>query len=58
MDGEAFAKAMSGLCLKVADHPKMLLDTCWDNRGEMSRPSFMVQVKNGAPVVIGTVPAN
>ena len=58
VDGEAFAKAMSGLCLKVADHPKMLLDTCWDNRGEMSRPSFMVQVKNGAPVVIGTVPAN
>lgn len=58
LDGEAFADKMHGLCLKAADHPKILLDTCWDDRGEMSRPSFMVQVKNGAPVVIGTVPAN
>lgn len=58
VDGEAFSKKMRGLCLKVAEHPKMLLDTCWDDRGEMSRPSFMVQVKDGSPVVIGTVPAN
>ena len=58
VDGEAFAKTMHGLCLKAADHPKILLDTCWDDRGEMSRPSFMVQVKGGSPVVIGTVPAN
>ena len=57
-DGEAFAEKMHGLCLKVADHPKILLDTCWDETGEMSRPSFMVQVKDGAPVVIGQVPAN
>ncbi len=58
LDGEAFAKKMHGLCLKAADYPKILLDTCWDNTGEMSRPSFMVQVKGGAPVVISTVPAN
>lgn len=56
-NGEKFSEKMHGLCLKVADHPKILLDTCWDETGEMSRPSFMVQVKNGAPVVIGTVPA-
>lgn len=57
-DGEAFSKKILGLCLKAADHPKILLDTCWDKTGEMSRPSFMVQVKSGSPVVIGTVPAN
>ncbi|TRL41281.1 ABC transporter substrate-binding protein [Rhizobium straminoryzae] len=57
-DGEAFSTRMHGLCLKVADHPKILMDTCWDDTGEMSRPSFMVQVKNGTPVVIGQVPAN
>jgi branched-chain amino acid transport system substrate-binding protein len=57
-DGEKFSEKMHGLCLKVADHPKILLDTCWDDTGEMSRPSFMVQVKDGAPAVIGTVPAN
>jgi branched-chain amino acid transport system substrate-binding protein len=58
LDGEAFAEKMHGLCLKAADYPKVLLDTCWDDRGEMSRPSFMVQVKDGVPTVIGTVPAN
>lgn len=57
-DGEAFSEKMHGLCLPAAKYPKILLDTCWDNRGEMSRPSFMVQVRNGSPVVIGTVPAN
>ncbi|MFC4624020.1 ABC transporter substrate-binding protein [Daeguia caeni] len=58
LDGEAFAEKMKNLCLKAADYPKILLDTCWDDRGEMSRPSFMVQVKDGTPVVIDTVPAN
>lgn len=58
LDGEAFAGKMHGLCLKAAEYPRMLLDTCWDDRGEMSRPSFMVEVKNRVPVVVGTVPAN
>lgn len=57
-DGEAFSEKMHGLCLPATKYPRILLDTCWDNRGEMSRPSFMVQVRNGSPVVIGTVPAN
>ncbi|MBX5009290.1 ABC transporter substrate-binding protein [Rhizobium lentis] len=58
LDGEAFAEKMHGLCLKAADYPKILLDTCWDGKGEMSRPSFIVQVKDGKAAVIGTVPAN
>lgn len=58
LDGEAFSEKMHGLCLKAEEYPKILLDTCWDDRGEMSRPSFMVQVKDGVPTVIGTVPAN
>lgn len=57
-NGAKFADQMHGLCLKAADYPRILLDTCWDDRGEMSRPSFMVQVKDGKPVVIGTVPAS
>jgi branched-chain amino acid transport system substrate-binding protein len=57
-DGQAFADKMHGLCLKAADYPHIMLDTCWDDRGEMSRPSFMVQVKDSKAVVIGTVPAN
>ncbi|MBS3649065.1 ABC transporter substrate-binding protein [Pseudaminobacter sp. 19-2017] len=56
--GAKFAEKMKNLCLNVAEHPRMLLDTCWDEAGEMSRPSFMVQVKDGKPVVIGTAAAN
>lgn len=57
-DGEAFAAKMHGLCLKAADNPNILLDTCWDKDGELSRPSFMVQVKDGKAGVISTLPAN
>lgn len=56
--GLSIAEKMHGLCLKAEEYFRMLLDTCSDDRGEMSRPSFMVEVKGGAPVVIGTVPAN
>jgi len=35
-----------------------LLTASWDDKGEISRESFMTQVKDGKQVVIGTVPAN
>lgn len=57
-DREAFAEKMHGLTLDVADHPGMLLTTSWDDTGEMSRESFMTEVKDGQQVVIGTLPAN
>lgn len=57
-DQQAFADKMHGLTLKAADYPGMLLDTSWDDTGEMSRTSFMTEVKDGKQVVIGTVPAN
>ena len=57
-DREAFAKKMHGLTLDVAEYPGMLLTTTWDDTGEMSRESFMTEVKDGKQVVIGTVPAN
>jgi len=56
-DREAFVQKMHGLCLEAKDYPNILLDTCWDERGEMSRPSFMVEVKDGQSVVVSTVPA-
>lgn len=57
LDREAFTKKMHGLCLKAKDHPNVLLDICWDDKGEVSRPSFMIQVKDGKTEVIKTVPA-
>lgn len=55
-DREAFAEKMHGLCLKADEYPGVLLDTCWDETGEMSRPSFMVRVENGDSVVVATLP--
>lgn len=57
-DSQALADKLHGLTLKVADHPGLLLDTGWDDTGEMLRPSFMTQVKDNQQVVIGMVPAN
>lgn len=57
-DQEAFAQKMHGLTLDVAQHPGMLLTTSWDNKGEMSRESFMTQVVDGKQKVIGTIAAN
>lgn len=55
-DREAFSKKMHGLCLKAAEYPGVLLDTCWDDTGEMSRESFMVKVENGQSIVVSTLP--
>jgi branched-chain amino acid transport system substrate-binding protein len=57
-DGKALADRLHGLTLDVGKYPNMLLTTSWDQNGELSRESFLTQVKNGKQVVIGTVPAN
>lgn len=57
-DQQAFADKMHGLTLDVTEYPGMLLTTSWDDKGEMSRESFMTQVVDGKQKVIGTVPAN
>ena len=57
-DRKALADKLHGLTLDVAKYPNMLLTTSWEQNGELSRESFMTQVKNDKQVVIGTVPAN
>jgi branched-chain amino acid transport system substrate-binding protein len=57
-DRQAFADKMHGLTLKAADYPGIMLDSSWDNDGELSRESFMTEVKDNQQVVIGSVPAN
>ncbi len=57
-DRKAFAAKMHGLTLDANKYPGMLLTTSWDKTGELSRESFMTQVKGGKAVVIATIPAN
>lgn len=57
-DRKALAEKLHGLTLDASKYPGMLLTTSWDKTGELSRESFMTEVKGGKQVVIGTVPAN
>ena len=57
-DKEAFAETMHGLCLEAAEYPGVLMDVCWDDTGELSRESFLVEVVDGAQTISQTLPAN
>jgi branched-chain amino acid transport system substrate-binding protein len=58
LNREAFAEKMHGLCLDAATYPGVLMDVCWDDSGEISRASFLVEVVDGAQVITRTLPAN
>lgn len=55
-DGEAFAKAMKGIKLSAKDTPGLLMDVSFDDKGDMDRESFLVEVKNGKQVVVEVLP--
>lgn len=57
-DQEKFAETMHGLCLSADENPGVLMDVCWDDTGEMSRASFLVEVVDGAQKITKTLPAN
>lgn len=58
VDSERLAEKMHGLCLDAATYPGVLVDMCWDENGEVSRESYLVEVRNGAEVVSEILPAN
>ncbi len=55
-DGKAIAAAMKNACFKAKDHPGILLDVCFDDKGDIDRESFLVEVKNGKQEVISMLP--
>ncbi len=55
-DGKAIAAAMKNACFNVKDHPGILLDVCFDDKGDIDRESFLVEVKDGKQVVTSTLP--
>jgi branched-chain amino acid transport system substrate-binding protein len=56
VDRVAVAKAMKGLKVNTDKYPGALMNTEFDDKGDLDRMSFMVQVKNGKQEVIDTVP--
>ncbi len=55
IDSKAFAQALHGATLLVKDHPGVLFDVKYDDKGDLDRESFIVKVVNGKPQVIETL---
>jgi branched-chain amino acid transport system substrate-binding protein len=56
-DSKAFAKAMQGVSISAKEHPGILMDVTFDNKGDLDRESFMVRVVGGKQEVFATLPA-
>lgn len=55
-DGRALAQAMKGIRLSAKDHPGLLMDVSFDDKGDLDRESFLVEVKGGRQIVVDTLP--
>lgn len=56
VDREAVAKAMKGLKINTDKYPGALMYTEFDDKGDLDRMSFLVQVKSGKQEVINLLP--
>ena len=54
-DPRAVCDALRGLSLSAAQAPMLLLDSTWNDVGEMQRMSWMVEIRNGRAVVVREV---
>ncbi|NBO13919.1 MAG: amino acid ABC transporter substrate-binding protein [Betaproteobacteria bacterium] len=55
-DPKAAAAAIRNSCFSAKQHPGILMDVCFDDKGDLDRESYMVTVKNGKAVVAETLP--
>lgn len=57
LDRKAVATALHTLKVSATKEPGVLMDVSFDDKGDLDRESFMVEVKNGQQVVVATLPA-
>ena len=50
------AKALHGLTISAAKEPGVIMDVTIDDKGDLDRESFIVEVKNGKQEVKETLP--
>jgi len=55
-DRVAVAKQLHGMTIKVADEPGVLMDVTFDDKGDIDRESFIIEIKGGKPVVKDVLP--
>lgn len=56
LDRKAVAQAMKGLSISAKKYPGVIMDVSFDDKGDLDRQSFLVEVKNGRQVVVDTLP--
>ncbi len=56
LDRKAVAAAFKNTCFSAKTNPGILMDACYDDKGDIDRESFMVEVKNGKGEVVATLP--
>ena len=56
LDRKAVAAAIRGSCFSAKQHPGVLLDVCFDDKGDLDRESFMTEIRGGKTVVAETLP--
>jgi len=56
IDRKAVAQAMKGLVVSAKKYPGVIMDVRFDDKGDLDRESFLVEVKNGRQEVIATLP--
>jgi branched-chain amino acid transport system substrate-binding protein len=55
-DRKGFAQTIRNACFSAKQHPGLLMDVCFDDKGDIDRESFLVEVKGGKQVVVETLP--
>lgn len=44
------------MTIKVADEPGVLMDVTFDDKGDIDRESFLIEIKGGKPIVKEILP--
>jgi branched-chain amino acid transport system substrate-binding protein len=55
-DRKAVAKALHGIKIDATKNPGVLMNVGFDDKGDLDRESFLVEVKNGKQVVVAVLP--
>ncbi len=56
-DRKGFAQTIKNSCFSAKQTPGLLMDVCFDDKGDIDRESYLVEVKGGKQVVVETLPA-
>ena len=56
-DSKALAAAFHGATITPAQEPGILMETTWDQNGDIDRESFLAEIVDGKQTITRTLPA-